>query len=212
MKSRETLIRLKKFQVDEKRRRVAQIEGMIADFQRMSVDLEREIQTEQERAGINDPVAFRLSDLCQGRDPAAGKPDPLRRRTADPARRRQEPAGRGVRGTQESRAAGRARSGARARRGKRPRTGRSRQHRPDARPHRGHCLTASSASSVTAIKPGPRGPGFSLRSPDVHRAGIADLVDRFGARYDTTAPGMPLRCGQRRWGIAILGTLNADAS
>ena len=44
MKSRETLIRLKKFQVDEKRRRVSQIEGMIADFQRMSVDLEREIQ------------------------------------------------------------------------------------------------------------------------------------------------------------------------
>ena len=58
MKSRETLIRLKKFQVDEKRRRVAQIEGMIADFQRMSVDLEREIQTEQDRAGINDPSHF----------------------------------------------------------------------------------------------------------------------------------------------------------
>ena len=58
MKSRETLIRLKKFQVDEKRRRVAQIEGMIADFQRMSVDLEREIQVEQERAGINDPSHF----------------------------------------------------------------------------------------------------------------------------------------------------------
>ena len=50
MKSRETLIRLKKFQVDEKRRRVAQIEGMIAEFQRMSVELEREIQTEQDRA------------------------------------------------------------------------------------------------------------------------------------------------------------------
>ncbi|MBJ7408477.1 MAG: flagellar export protein FliJ, partial [Bradyrhizobium sp.] len=45
MKSRDTLIRLKKFQVDEKRRRVTQIETMIADFQRMSVDLEREIQT-----------------------------------------------------------------------------------------------------------------------------------------------------------------------
>src|ERR1700745_2642804 len=58
MKSRETLIRLKKFQVDEKRRRVTQIEMMIADFQRMSVDLEREIQTEQERAGINDPSHF----------------------------------------------------------------------------------------------------------------------------------------------------------
>jgi len=58
MKSRETLIRLKKFQVDEKRRRVTQIETMIADFQRMSTDLEREILTEQERAGINDPSHF----------------------------------------------------------------------------------------------------------------------------------------------------------
>jgi flagellar protein FliJ len=58
MKSRDTLIRLKKFQVDEKRRRVAQIEGMIADFHRMTVELEREIQVEQERAGINDPSHF----------------------------------------------------------------------------------------------------------------------------------------------------------
>jgi flagellar protein FliJ len=58
MKSRETLIRLKRFQVDEKRRRVAQIEGMINDFQRMSAELEREILSEQERAGINDPSHF----------------------------------------------------------------------------------------------------------------------------------------------------------
>ena len=58
MKSRETLIRLKKFQVDEKRRRVAQIEGMIAEFDRMSGDLEREIKTEQDRAGIHDPGHF----------------------------------------------------------------------------------------------------------------------------------------------------------
>jgi flagellar export protein FliJ len=58
MKSRDTLIRLKKFQVDEKRRRVAQIEGMIADFSRMSAELEREIQQEQDRAGINDPTHF----------------------------------------------------------------------------------------------------------------------------------------------------------
>src|SRR6476661_9552755 len=55
MKSRETLIRLKKFQVDEKRRRVAQIEAMIADFERMAHDLEREITAEQEKAGIHDP-------------------------------------------------------------------------------------------------------------------------------------------------------------
>src|SRR5271166_3337825 len=55
MKSRETLIRLKKFQVDEKRRKVAQIETMIAEFERMGGDLEREIKVEQERAGIHDP-------------------------------------------------------------------------------------------------------------------------------------------------------------
>jgi flagellar protein FliJ len=58
MKSRETLIRLKKFQVDEKRRKVAQIEGMIAEFERMAGDLEREIRTEQDRAGIHDPAHF----------------------------------------------------------------------------------------------------------------------------------------------------------
>src|SRR3954471_13107638 len=58
MKSRETLIRLKKFQVDEKRRRVTQIEGMIAEFDRMSADLDREIQVEQDRAGIHDPAHY----------------------------------------------------------------------------------------------------------------------------------------------------------
>src|SRR3984893_14546784 len=58
MKSRDTLIRLKRFQVDEKRRKVAQIEGMIAEFERMAVDLDREIQVEQDRAGIHDPAHF----------------------------------------------------------------------------------------------------------------------------------------------------------
>jgi flagellar protein FliJ len=58
MKSRDTLIRLKKFQVDEKRRKVAQIETMIAEFERMAVDLDREIKLEQDRAGIHDPGHF----------------------------------------------------------------------------------------------------------------------------------------------------------
>ena len=58
MKSRDTLIRLKKFQVDERRRKVAQIETMIAEFERMAGDLDREIKSEQERAGIHDPAHF----------------------------------------------------------------------------------------------------------------------------------------------------------
>ena len=55
MKSRDSLIRLKKFHVDERRRKVAQIEGMVAEFERMAADLEREIRAEQDRAGIHDP-------------------------------------------------------------------------------------------------------------------------------------------------------------
>jgi flagellar export protein FliJ len=58
MKSRETLIRLKKFQVDEKRRKVAQIEAMIAEFERIAAELDREIKVEQDRAGIHDPGHF----------------------------------------------------------------------------------------------------------------------------------------------------------
>ena len=58
MKSRDTLIRLKKFQVDEKRRKAAQIEAMIAEFERIAGDLEREIKVEQDRAVIHDPAHF----------------------------------------------------------------------------------------------------------------------------------------------------------
>jgi flagellar protein FliJ len=58
MKARNTLIRVKKFQLDEKRRKVAQMEAMIVDFQRIAGDLEREIVAEQERAGIYDPSHF----------------------------------------------------------------------------------------------------------------------------------------------------------
>lgn len=58
MKSRDTLVRLKRFQADDKRRRVAQIEAMIAEFARMMGDLDREIALEEKRAGINDRTHF----------------------------------------------------------------------------------------------------------------------------------------------------------
>jgi len=58
MKSRDTLIRLKRFQVEEKRRRVRQIETMVAEFTRMIGDLDREIANEEKRAGISDPQHF----------------------------------------------------------------------------------------------------------------------------------------------------------
>ncbi|HSU99374.1 MAG TPA: flagellar export protein FliJ [Roseiarcus sp.] len=58
MKSRDTLIRLKRFQLEAKRRRVGQIEMMLAEFTRMIGDLDREIANEEKRAGIADPNHF----------------------------------------------------------------------------------------------------------------------------------------------------------
>ena len=58
MKSRDGLVRLKRFQVEEKRRQVAQIEAMIAEFERMAKELNDQILAEQERSGIHDAGHF----------------------------------------------------------------------------------------------------------------------------------------------------------
>ena len=58
MKSRGSLTRLHKFQVDEKRRQVVQIETMIDDFKRMIEDLDAQIVNEQDRVGIHDVGHF----------------------------------------------------------------------------------------------------------------------------------------------------------
>jgi hypothetical protein len=54
MKSRENLVRLKKFQVNEKRRQLAQIQMMVADFERMANELEAQIASEERKSGITD--------------------------------------------------------------------------------------------------------------------------------------------------------------
>ena len=58
MKSRDTLLRLKRFQLDERRRKVAQVEMMVAEFERMASDLDREILNEEQKAKISDPTHF----------------------------------------------------------------------------------------------------------------------------------------------------------
>ncbi len=80
MKSRETLIRLKRFQVEEKRRRLAQIETMIAEFQRMAADLDREIAAEEQKANISDPAHFAYPTYAKA---AAQRRDNLRRSATD---------------------------------------------------------------------------------------------------------------------------------
>lgn len=76
MKSRDTLLRLKRFQVDEKRRQVVQIETMIAEFERMASDLDREILFEQEKAGIHDIGHYAYPTYAKA---AMGRRDNLKR-------------------------------------------------------------------------------------------------------------------------------------
>ena len=54
MKSRENLVRLKQFQVNEKRRQLTQLDMMIAEFDRMATELELQIAAEEKKAGITD--------------------------------------------------------------------------------------------------------------------------------------------------------------
>lgn len=66
MKSRsESLIRLKKFEVDEQRRKVTQIEMMIADFERMATELDQQIEIEHTKTGISDVAHFAYSTFAK---------------------------------------------------------------------------------------------------------------------------------------------------
>lgn len=82
MKSRDHLIRLKRFQIEERRRRVQQIEAMISEFNRMAGDLDREIALEESRSGISDQSHFAYPTYAR----AAGVRRANLRRSADELR------------------------------------------------------------------------------------------------------------------------------
>ena len=54
MKTRENHVRLKQFQVNDKRRQLLQLDLMIAEFERMAGELELQIVAEEKKAGITD--------------------------------------------------------------------------------------------------------------------------------------------------------------
>jgi len=58
MKPRENLVRLKQFQVNEKRRQLTQLDVMIAEFDRMATELDVQIAAEERKAGITDVNHF----------------------------------------------------------------------------------------------------------------------------------------------------------
>lgn len=85
MKSRENLVRLKQFQVNEKRRQLLQLDMMIAEFERMAGELEFQISAEEKKAGITDINHFAYPTFAKA---ARLRRDNLRNSQADLAQQR----------------------------------------------------------------------------------------------------------------------------
>lgn len=58
MRSNDTLLKLRRFEVNEKHQKVLEIETMLADFQRMIDDLTHQIEVEEETSRIRDVNHF----------------------------------------------------------------------------------------------------------------------------------------------------------
>lgn len=65
MKARDSALRLKRFEIAEKARRVSDIEVMVRDFEVMSGDLDRQILVEEDRTGIRDANHFAYSTFAK---------------------------------------------------------------------------------------------------------------------------------------------------
>ncbi|MBA2127012.1 flagellar export protein FliJ [Hyphomicrobium methylovorum] len=78
MKSRDTAIRVKQHAVDEKSRKVEDLERIIREFDQMASDLERQIQLEEDRTGVRDRGHFSYSTFAKA---AAQRRDNLRQST-----------------------------------------------------------------------------------------------------------------------------------
>lgn len=65
MKSREALIRSRQFEVEDRRRKLAAIERMISDFNRMADDLDQQIEAEEQRTGVRDSAHFAYSPFAK---------------------------------------------------------------------------------------------------------------------------------------------------
>lgn len=75
MKARETALKLKRFEMDERARKVGDLEQMIREFETIAGDLDRQIQAEEDRTGIKDPKHFSYSTFAKS---AALRRDNLR--------------------------------------------------------------------------------------------------------------------------------------
>lgn len=58
-------MRLKRFEANEKARKVNDLEYMVREFEQMATDLERQIQAEEDRTGIKDKAHFSYSTFAK---------------------------------------------------------------------------------------------------------------------------------------------------
>ena len=65
MKSRDSVVRIKRFELEEKARRVTELHYMIRDFEQLAIDLERQIAAEEDRTGIKDTGHFAYSTFAK---------------------------------------------------------------------------------------------------------------------------------------------------
>lgn len=65
MKSRDSALKMLRFQAEERRRQVGQIEAMVEEFNRMVSDLDIEIAAEHRRTGIEDEKHFAYSTFAR---------------------------------------------------------------------------------------------------------------------------------------------------
>jgi len=65
MKARDSSVRAKRFEVAEKARKVASLEGTIRDFETLASDLTRQISNEEDRTGIRDQAHFAYSTFAK---------------------------------------------------------------------------------------------------------------------------------------------------
>lgn len=75
MKARETALKLKRFEMEERARKVSDLEQMIREFENIAGDLDRQIQAEEDRTGVKDPKHFAYSTFAKS---AAQRRDNLR--------------------------------------------------------------------------------------------------------------------------------------
>jgi hypothetical protein len=65
MKSREAVLKLRRYELEERLRTVTDLESMIRDFEQLASDLDRQVTVEEDRTGIKDPKHFAYSTFAK---------------------------------------------------------------------------------------------------------------------------------------------------